>query len=58
MHNVREGVDYHDCVECQNIAKDMGLEPTYQYPKRYSYFFESQAVVDGERALLKIRRKK
>ncbi len=27
MHGEREGLDSHDCAECQAIAKKLGWEP-------------------------------
>jgi hypothetical protein len=28
MHGVREGLDSHDCTDCQKVAKEIGLKPS------------------------------
>lgn len=39
IHGVTEGLDYHDCAECQELAKSKGLPPNGWQTRPYNYIF-------------------
>lgn len=43
VHGIREELDYHDCVKCQEIAEKGGLKVV---PKRETYIFTSQRQIN------------
>jgi len=49
MHGVKEGLDFHSCDECQQIASKLGYEVIQTGPEchRKTYIFTSQEQVDG-----------
>jgi hypothetical protein len=55
MHGVKEGVDSHDCPQCADIARLIGLEVTQER----TYIFLSQEHVDNcKRKRIEIARAK